>query len=80
MAFSIKADKADRLARKLARLAGESMTTAVTVAIEERIERLEARRDDDMPARVMALADGLKWADRSPVSKVEWDGLWGEGG
>lgn len=46
MALSIKSDHADRLARELAELTGESITQAVTVAIEERLTaaRLSHRR------------------------------------
>ncbi|MGH1557524.1 type II toxin-antitoxin system VapB family antitoxin [Caulobacter segnis] len=33
MALSIKTEKADRLARDLAKLTGETMTQAVTVAL-----------------------------------------------
>jgi antitoxin VapB len=40
MALNIKDDAADRLARELARETGESITTAVTVAVRERLERL----------------------------------------
>jgi antitoxin VapB len=43
MAFSIKSPDADRLARRLARLSGESLTAAVIVALRERLERLESR-------------------------------------
>ena len=39
MALSIKTEEADRLARDLARLTGETMTQAVTVALRERLER-----------------------------------------
>jgi antitoxin VapB len=44
MALSIKDPKADRLARELARKTGESLTQAVTVALEERLRRVRARR------------------------------------
>lgn len=40
MALNIKDDGADRLARELAAETGESITTAVTVAVRERLERL----------------------------------------
>jgi hypothetical protein len=43
MALSIKTEEADRLARELARLTGESITEAVTVALRERCDR--ERRD-----------------------------------
>jgi antitoxin VapB len=51
MALNIKDERADRLARELAAETGESITTAVTVAVRERLERLrgavprERRRD-----------------------------------
>ena len=40
MALNIKDEKADRLARELAAETGESITTAITVAVRERLERL----------------------------------------
>lgn len=43
MALSIKDDRADALARRLADLTGESLTTAVRIALHERLER-EARK------------------------------------
>ena len=44
MALSIKSDRADALARELASLTGESITDAVTNAIDERLERTRSRR------------------------------------
>ncbi|MCB1005710.1 MAG: type II toxin-antitoxin system VapB family antitoxin [Acidimicrobiales bacterium] len=43
MVLSIKSERADRLARDLADLTGESITDAVVAALEARIE-LERRR------------------------------------
>ena len=40
MALNIKDDRADRLVRELAAETGENLTTAVTVAVRERLERL----------------------------------------
>jgi antitoxin VapB len=40
MALNIKDAAADRLARELAAETGESITTAVTIAIRERLERV----------------------------------------
>lgn len=45
MALSIKNPEAERLARKLARLTGESLTKAVTEALRERIRRKTGRDD-----------------------------------
>lgn len=41
MALSIKNSEAERLARELARRTGESVTTAVTIALKERLDREE---------------------------------------
>jgi antitoxin VapB len=40
MALNIKDDRADKLVRELAAETGETITTAVTVAVRERLERL----------------------------------------
>jgi len=44
MGISIKNPKAERLAREVAKLGGESLTQAIIHALEERLERLKSRR------------------------------------
>jgi antitoxin VapB len=44
MAFSIKQDEADRLARQLAKATGETLTEAVLNALRERWERVRRRQ------------------------------------
>jgi len=46
MSFSIKHDEADRLARELSRLTGETLTQAVVVALRERLLRQRVLRVD----------------------------------
>lgn len=41
MALSIKNDETEKLARSLAQRNGESVTTAITVALRERLQRQE---------------------------------------
>jgi antitoxin VapB len=51
MALSIKNDEADRMARELAELTGESLTEAVTTALSNRLaaeRRLRQRRRSAM--------------------------------
>ena len=43
MALNIKDPETDRLARELAGETGESLTTAVAVALRERLERVRGR-------------------------------------
>jgi antitoxin VapB len=43
MSLNIKSLEADRLARDLAKATGESITTAITLALQERLERVRVR-------------------------------------
>lgn len=81
MALSIKTDEADRLARDLAKLTGESLTEAVTAALRERLARERARRiaAGDLPARLGTLARRLRASyDTRPVTAAEWDAASGD--
>ncbi|HVA90992.1 MAG TPA: type II toxin-antitoxin system VapB family antitoxin [Chloroflexota bacterium] len=64
MSMNIKSDEAHRLARELADLTGESQTTAVTIALRERLERLVAEQPADLVARLLAI--GRDCARRLP--------------
>ena len=57
MALSIKTEDADRLARELAALTHESLTEAVTTALRERLERVQAFQRSDYEARLKRLID-----------------------
>lgn len=81
MALSIKTDEADRLARALAKLTGETMTDAVTVALRERLDRVRDRRQavGTLPDRLEALARRFRAEfDPRPVTKAEWDEACGD--
>jgi antitoxin VapB len=76
MALSIKTEEADRLARELARLTGESLTEAVTTALRERRDRERAkyRTPEQKIADVSAFLDSIRGQyDTRPVTKEEWD-------
>jgi antitoxin VapB len=45
MVLSIKSTDADRLARELCNVTGESITDAVTIALRERLDRVQADRN-----------------------------------
>ena len=51
MGLNIKNEETCRLARALARLTGETMTGAITVALRERLEREHHRHGADALAR-----------------------------
>ena len=44
MALNIKDDRTDHLAREVAERTGESLTEAIRVSLEERLQRLSGRR------------------------------------
>ena len=51
MSLNIKNDETCRLAGELARLTGETMTGAITVALRERLEREKRERSAEALAR-----------------------------
>jgi antitoxin VapB len=65
MGISIKNEQTERLARELARETGESLTTAIRRALEERLERVEGRRDPRDKLRLARAA--LRRVDALPV-------------
>ena len=58
MSLNIKNEETCRLARELARLTGETMTGAITVALEERLQRERHERSVEARLEKMrAIAD-----------------------
>jgi antitoxin VapB len=76
MALSIKTEKADRLARELAATTGESITDAVTIAIEDRLAR-ERRATSAIADRLRTirteLRDVPRLDDRSDDDIIGYD-------
>jgi antitoxin VapB len=79
MAISIKSPEADRLARQLAATTGESITVAITVAMRERLEREERKREskrlllDDIMAIANHCASLPVLDSRSEDEIMGWD-------
>ncbi len=77
MAFSIKNDETDRLARDLAATTGESLTDAVTVALRERLDRQRAHGRADVARLLRRLSDEVSALpvldDRDPDQVVGYD-------
>jgi antitoxin VapB len=55
MGLNIKNKEAHRLAEELAKLTGESMTTAVTVAVRERLHRVRREQGLRLADRLVAI-------------------------
>ena len=56
MALSIKTEEADRLAREIADVTGETLTEAVTKALRERLDRVQPRSPIDIAQRLDRLS------------------------
>jgi antitoxin VapB len=78
MALNIKDPAADRLARELAEETGENITTAVTVAVRERLERLRGsvpreRRQQELTRIAKRSARRRVFDHRTPEEIVGYD-------
>jgi antitoxin VapB len=78
MPISIKSIDTERLARKLAEKTGESLTTAIQKALEERLDRLDRqRRVSTLTAQlrdILRRVDNLPDRDaRSPDELIGYD-------
>ncbi|KJE22332.1 hypothetical protein FF36_03401 [Frankia torreyi] len=80
MALNIKNEEAQRLSRELAELTGETITTAVTVAIRERLDRIRADREsgERRAARIVDL--GRQIASAVSASTMSIDDLYDDYG
>lgn len=78
MALSIKNDEADRLARELTALTGETLTEAVIESLRERLERKRAQNDNrPLSERLMAISRRYRdlpvLDDRTPDEILGYD-------
>lgn len=55
MTMNIKNEETYRLTKQLAKLTGESLTTAVTQAVRERLDRVRREEDGDLAERLLAI-------------------------
>jgi antitoxin VapB len=65
MAISIKSIETERLAREIAAKTGESLTSAIQKALEERLERLKQQRRSQI--LLTQLEEILRRVDQLPV-------------
>jgi antitoxin VapB len=80
MALSIKDPEAERLARSLARLTGETITAATKRAIEERLRRIEGQSSKAILLEELAEIR-IRWSampvvdDRTPEEILGYDAV-----
>ena len=74
MPLSIKNDETERLARQVAREAGESLTQAIQVSLAERLQRLRQRRQQRIVTErleeILRRVDALPTLDTRPEDEI----------
>lgn len=70
MAINIKNEETHRLVQELARLTGESQTTAITQAVRERLRRVRRRREG-LAERLVAIGKDCAAHLKEPFRSVD---------
>ena len=71
MAMNIKNDEAQKLARKLCELTGESLTAAVTEAVRERLERIQSAQGAGLADRLLRIGKDSAAHLKEPFRSAE---------
>ncbi|HSZ19918.1 MAG TPA: type II toxin-antitoxin system VapB family antitoxin [Candidatus Acidoferrum sp.] len=71
MAMNIKNDEAQKLARKLSELTGESLTAAVTEAVRERLERIQSAQGAGLADRLLRIGKDCAAHLKEPFRSAE---------
>jgi antitoxin VapB len=71
MGLNIKNDETYRLVQKLAKYTGESMTTAITIAVRERLDRVMGSRQPSLAARLMAIGKDCATHLKEPYRTID---------
>jgi antitoxin VapB len=71
MGLNIKNKEAHRLAEELAKLTGESMTAAVTIAVRERLERVRREQSLSLADRLLKIGKDCAAHLKEPFRSVD---------
>ena len=71
MSLNIKNDDANRLAHELAEITGESLTTAVTIAVRERLDRLQRSNRAPLAERILQIGKDCALHLKEPFLTVD---------
>jgi antitoxin VapB len=75
MGMNIKNKEAYRLTKQLSKLTGESLTTAVTEAVRERLNRVRREQDVDLAERLLAIGRDCAAHLKEPFRTIDHDEL-----
>lgn len=71
MALNIKNEEAQKLAKELSRLTGESMTSAITEAVRERLDRVRTERGNGLAQQLIKIGKECAAHLRGPFRSIE---------
>ena len=71
MSLNIKNKDAHRLARQLSKLTGESMSTAVTTAVKERLERVRKDPKEGLAERLLEIGRECAAHLKEPYKSID---------
>ena len=71
MAMNIKNQEAEKLARELAKATGESLTTAITEAVRERLERKKSKNSDGLAERLIKIGQDCAAHLKEPFRSID---------
>jgi antitoxin VapB len=71
MAINIKNEETQKLAHELAKLTGESMTSAVTEALRERLDRVRSARGAGLAERLLKIGKDCAAHLREPYRTID---------
>jgi antitoxin VapB len=75
MDLNIKNKEAYRLTKQLTKLTGESLTTAVTEAVRERLDRVRRERGVDLAERLLAIGRDCAAHLKEPFRTIDHDAM-----
>jgi antitoxin VapB len=73
MGMNIKNEEAYRLTKELAQLTGESLTTAITEAVRERLNRIRRERGVDLAEHLLAIGRDCAAHLKEPFRTINHD-------
>jgi antitoxin VapB len=73
MSMNIKNKETHRLTRQLSKLTGESLTTAVTKAVRERLDRVRGQHGVDLAERLLLIGRDCAAHLKQPFRSIDHD-------
>lgn len=71
MGLNIKNEQTHKMAQELAELTGESLTTAVTEAVRERLFRVRRERAGNLAQRLLSIGQDCAMRLKQPYKSIE---------